>query len=234
MFMATLIIDIETAPLPWDSFDTHTQKNFGVVSQSGEYVAPDNLGLSPYTGHTVAIGVHDLERNQSAVYYCDEDAAEDWEDDCCKYKPRSEREMLEDFWEGAKDYNVFATFAGRMFDVPFLNIRSAVHGITPTQDLMQHRYLRGQVAPYHVDLQDELSYYGSVGKKVSLHTTSVALGIESSKTAGVSGKDIAEFFLQKKFRDIARYNARDILATAELYKKWYEHLAPQAFKNIEK
>jgi len=32
--------------------------------------------------------------------------------------------------------------------------------------------------------------------------------------------------LQKKFRDIARYNASDVIATTALYKKWQTYYAP--------
>ncbi len=219
--MATLVFDIETAPLSPEPF---------LASSEGE---PDTRGLSPLTGQIVAIGVYDLERQQGAVYYQGGGSGGEDSYEGFVLKERSEKQMLEDFWIGARDYNVFVTFAGRGFDVPFINIRSAVHEIIPTRDLMEHRYLMRQKTTFHVDLQDQISYYGAVSKKPSLGACCETFGIQSSKEGGVSGKDVAELFLKEKFRDIATYNARDVIATTELYKKWHTYLAPLAFKNFE-
>ena len=219
--MATLIFDIETAPL--------NAEPFVPVVPAEE----DLRGLSPLTGQIVAIGVYDLERRQGAVYYQGDRSGTESYYEGFVLKERSETGMLEEFWEGAKDYNVFVTFAGRGFDVPFINIRSAAHGITISKDLMEHRYLMRQKTAFHVDLQDQISYYGAVAKKPSLKACCETFNIDSSKEGGVSGKDVAELFRTEKFRDIAAYNARDVIITTELYKKWHSYLAPQAFKNLE-
>ena len=219
--MATLIFDIETAPLSREPFASRTPDE------------EDTRGLSPLTGQIAAIGVYDLERNQGAVYYQGDGSGTETYYEGFVLKERTEQQMLEDFWEGAKNYNVFVTFAGRSFDVPFINIRSAVHNIPLTKDLMEHRYLTRQKSAFHVDLQDQISYYGAVARKPSLSACCETFGIESSKEGGVSGKDVAELFRTEKFRDIAQYNARDVIATTELYKKWHVYLAPPAFKNLE-
>jgi predicted PolB exonuclease-like 3'-5' exonuclease len=139
-------------------------------------------------------------------------------------KPRTEREMLQDFWDGAKEYDTFVTFNGRGFDVPFLNIRSAVHGIKPSRDLMQGRYLYQQKGTKHIDLQDQMTYYGAMHRRPSLHLFCRAFGIESPKADGVAGVVVGELFRTKKFRDIAEYNIRDVIATTELYKKWLDYM----------
>lgn len=219
--MATLIFDIETAPLSVEPFISTTPEE------------SDTRGLSPLTGHIIAIGVYDLERQQGAVYYQGDGSGTEMYYEGFVLKEHTEAEMLTDFWEGAKNYNVFVTFAGRGFDVPFINIRSATHEITQTKDLMEHRYLMRQKTAFHVDLQDQISYYGAVAKKPSLKTCCETFKIESSKENGIIGKDVAELFANKKFRDIAEYNARDVIATTELYKKWHAYLAPSAFKNLD-
>ena len=215
--MATLVFDIETVGLT------------PAVTDAEE----DTSGLSPFTGKVIAIGVWDVERRQGVVYY-ETTETDEWQEGDWSYRPSNERDMLEDFWEGARSYDVFVTFAGRNFDVPFLNLRSAAHSLTPTKEFLEHRYLNRQTTMRHVDLQDQLSFYGAFGKKPSLHAYCELFGIESSKAEGVSGKDVAELFVTEKFRDMARYNARDVTATAELYRHWYTHLAPASFKNIEK
>jgi nucleoside phosphorylase len=52
-----------------------------------------------------------------------------------------------------------------------------------------------------------------------------AFGIESPKSAGVTGSDVTAMLAEKKFRKIAEYCLRDVRATVELYKIWKERLA---------
>ena len=141
------------------------------------------------------------------------------------FKQFSERDMLERFWEGARHYQHFITFNGREFDIPFLMLRSAIHGIRPTKDLMRGRYVYQHNADaVHIDLRDQLSFYGALRRKGSLHLWSRAFGIQSPKSGGITGDDVGRFFKERKFLDIAKYNVGDLRATRELYKKWEEHL----------
>jgi hypothetical protein len=80
-----------------------------------------------------------------------------------------------------------------------------------------------------VDLLDELTFYGAM-KRQPLHMYCRAYGIESPKGEG-GGAEVAELFRMKKFRDLAAYNARDVVATTELYLKWKQYLAPASFLN---
>jgi DNA polymerase elongation subunit (family B) len=238
--MATLIFDIETVGESFEEMDVTTQE---VLSRWIVRTAKDDLnkeaqlldlkeglGFSPLTGKVVAIGLYDLERKQGAVYYTGEGTEADVTEGEYILKQRSEKEMLEDFWEGAKSYDTFVTFNGRGFDVPFLLHRSVVCGVMPTVPLMDGRYLYQQKSVRHVDLQDQLTFYGAMFKRPSLHLFCRAYGIESPKAWGVSGDDVAQLFAEKKFSDIAHYNARDVTATTKLYEKWLMYLAPVEFK----
>jgi hypothetical protein len=241
--MHTLIFDIETVGEEWDGLDETTQ---GVLTRWIERTAKDEgeleaglkdiregLGFSPLTGKIVAIGLYDLERGQGAVYY--EHGGEESEVTVGDFilKPKREVEMLQAFWEGARGYDTFVTFNGRGFDVPFLNLRSAIQGIRPSHDLMEGRYLYQQKRARHVDLQDQMTFYGAMHKRPSLHLFCRAFGIESPKAEGVAGDDVAGLFEAKRFRDIAEYNARDVVATTALYKKWLGYLAPRNFGESE-
>ncbi|MCF7815828.1 MAG: ribonuclease H-like domain-containing protein [Candidatus Pacebacteria bacterium] len=239
--MRTLIFDIETIGEDWNGFDEATKDSLthwiDRVARSDEEkeVLLDDLknclGLSPLTGTIVAIGVYDLELHQGVVYYSGGEEA-DFEIEDFVFKTRTEKEMLEDFWEGAKSYDTFVTFNGRRFDAPFLSIRSTKYDIRPSQNLMEGRYLYQQKAVRHIDLQEQMTFYGATQKRPPLHLFCRAFGIKSSKEEGISGEHIAELFRMKKFRDIAEYNARDVTATTKLYKKWLKNLAPDSF--IEK
>jgi len=240
--MATLVFDIETVGEDWNTLDETTQEvltRYILRSTKDEQERniqlqdlKEGLGFSPLTGRIVAIGLYDKERKQGAVYYAGKGDEADEHHEQYVFKQRSEKEMLEDFWEGAKSYDTFVTFNGRGFDVPFLLHRSVVNGVLPTRSLMDGRYLYQQKEVRHVDLQDQLTFYGAMIRKPSLHLFCRAYGIESPKAGGVKGDDVAKLYVQKKFLDIARYNSRDVTATLELYEKWLTYLAPSSFKHF--
>ncbi len=105
--------------------------------------------------------------------------------------------------------------------MPFLMIRSAILGIKPSKNLMSNRYLSLQkYDAVHVDLFDQLNFYGAVWKKFNLHMWTKAFGIKSPKEEGITGEDVNRIYKERKFLDIARYNLGDLKATKELYEKW--------------
>lgn len=206
--MATLILDIETIGFDAENIDS----------------------LSPYKGRIISLGMYDLDRDLGSVYFVGSSTDESFQDDSFSYKSRSEKELLEDFWESVKQYDVLVSFNGRSFDVPFLYIRSIALDIKPTIEIAKSRYVTKQNSPYHVDLFDEFSFHGNVGKKPSLEVLCEALGMDNPKLF-MRGKDITEYFLEKKVAEIARYNAKDVIAITGLYKKWLINLAPRNFIN---
>lgn len=237
--MAKLVFDIETVGEDWDSLDEtsqHMLTRWIEKESDGEddYAArlaevKDGLGFSPLTGSIVALGVYDPDRERGCVYYQAPDAEhKESEEGNIKFKPLSEREILEQFWIGAKSYSEFITFNGRCFDLPFMVVRSAVHGLRPSKDLCANRYLAYQRdGAKHVDLLDQLTFYGAVWRqKGSLHMWCRAFGIRSPKADGVDGDDVERLFREKRYLDIARYNVGDLYATAELYKRWNEFIRP--------
>ncbi|MEN9920135.1 MAG: hypothetical protein RL538_28 [Candidatus Parcubacteria bacterium] len=229
--MATLVFDIETIPDPWDSFDAYTKSQLLRSARgASEDEVKSQLGLSPLTGSIVSITLFDIERRQGVVYsVADEKQVESRIGDFV-IKKRTEKETLEDFWDGVQSYDVFVTFNGRAFDVPFLLHRSVVHGIRPAQTFQQNRYLTKQFLPYHVDLMDELTMYGAMSKRPSLHLLLRAYGIESQK-GEVDGSQVAELYAAGRFAELISHNIDDVLATTALYEKWKQHLAPASFLN---
>ena len=138
--MARLIFDIETVGDDFDSFDETTQEVLTrwIKKESKdekEYQVlldglKNELGFSPLTGKVVAIGVMDYEKDKGAVYFdAPGENIKEFSERKFTYKPMGEKEMLENFWRGAENYDEFITFSGRSFDVPFLVVRSAIHGV---------------------------------------------------------------------------------------------------------
>lgn len=227
-----LVFDIETIGQDFAKLDKTTQEVLlrwikkESLSQR-EYRAEvkqikEGLGFSPLTGEIVAIGVLDVEKNKGAVYYQSPNKKQkDSEKKGIKFKAMNEKQMLKGFWQGVKNYTQVIGFNSRSFDVPFIMVRSAIHKIRSSINLMPYRYAANT---NHIDLLDQLTYYGAVRKKGSLHLWCRAFGIESPKAQGVTGDDVAGLFKEKKFKKIAEYNVRDLYATKKLYEYWDKFL----------
>lgn len=230
-----LVFDIETVGETWESLDDTTQHNLSWylressrTDEEYEYEMKElkeGMGLSPLTGFIVAIGVYDTEKEKGAVYFSAPDTKiKESEEAGIKYEAMSEKAMLEQFWKVAAVCNEFVSFNGRGFDAPFLAIRSMVHHVSPSKDLLSNRYLSMQRGCTHIDLMDQLTFYGAARFRKSLHLFCRALGIESPKAGGTTGDDVATLYREKKYLDIARYNAGDLFATTALYKRWKDTL----------
>ena len=230
-----LIFDIETIGVDFDALDETTQDSLTrwIKKESNgeeEYQVAleelkNGLGFSPLTGEIIAIGVLDYAKNQGVVYFnAPGQNIEEFKENSITFKQATEKEMLEHFWSGAKMYDEFIGFSSRQFDGPFLMIRSAYHDIRPTRNLSESRYVYQQKTCTHIDLIDQLTFQGNMRKKGSLHLWSKLFNIKSPKEGGVTGDDVGRLFKEKKFLDIARYNAGDLKATKELYDKWNNYL----------
>ncbi len=230
--MAKLIIDIETIGENYDEMDEVSKHELTKKIQEFEEDKDlynnkledikNKLGLSPLTGEIVAIGLLDYEKDQGVVYYqAPTIKEEDSQEGNFKFKPMKEQEMLENFWQGVQNYDEIITFNGRGFDIPYIIARSAKWQIEVTENLMPNRYIENQKYGFkHVDLYDQLGYYGAVGKTGGLHMWCRLLGIKSPKEGGVKGDDVNRLFKEEEYLKIAQYNTRDLVATKELYDYW--------------
>lgn len=230
--MSALIFDIETAGLPQANFDETTLELIAkkMATREDQSQAPEEMfGLSPLTGGVVTIATVDSDTTRGAVYYLDPSGKpDDREKDGVVFRSfGTEGELLKKFWELCKSYDSFVTYNGRMFDAPFLNIRSAIHQISPSKDFMEGRYLYQQRKTVHIDLYDQLTYYGGFrfATGASLHMVCQAFGIRTPKTDGIDGSQVSKMFTDERYKEIAEYAVRDIQATKQLYGYWKKYLA---------
>jgi len=221
--MATLVFDIETSALPLELFDEAQQEYLfretekiddAIAKQAKREEITRFMSLWPFTSQVVYI-------------------AEDFEDDAgdagpVEYVPvADETELLTAFWDVAKHYDSVVTFNGRGFDVPFIYLRSAQLNVPISKkNWLGYRYA---VEP-HCDLAEQLTFYSVSGRdgaarRFNLDFYCKAFGIESPKSAGVTGMDVKDLMEAGKFKEIAEYCLRDVRATVELYKIWKERLA---------
>lgn len=216
------VLDIETVGLGIDELDG-PMKGYMLKKASSpeeEKEVAESLGLYPLTGFVTAIGLLDPDSGKGAMYYQNpgQEPVLPLEEDGVTYETGSEAEILGKFWEYVRGLKSLITFNGRGFDCPFLLVRSAVHRIRPTLDLMPNRY-----SDAHIDLMDRLGFYGAVRRRFSLDMWCRALGVKSPKET-VHGSQVGELHAKGRHLDIARYCSRDIKATAELFRIWEKHL----------
>lgn len=234
--MSSLILDIETVGEDWSNIDKQTQQLLAervtrlspdISDENSFGQAEENLAFSPYTGQIVALGLLDCDTQKGAVYYQapgQKTISKDTQE--IKLSITTEKEMLEKFWELSDRYNEFVTFSGRVFDIPYIMLRSAIHGVKPKKDLMRGRYLYQQSPnAIHIDLHDQLGFYGAIPRLGGLHLACRAFGIETPKDSKIDGAKVGEYFRKGNYSAIAEYNARDLLSTRQLYLKWKQFLA---------
>ncbi|MFA4830084.1 MAG: ribonuclease H-like domain-containing protein [Thermodesulfovibrionales bacterium] len=220
--MSRIIFDIETAGKDFDALDKGTQEYLLKWAESEEEIkdVKESLSFYPLTAEIITIGMLNPETDKGAVYFqAPQTAIAPFEENGIRFETGSEKEILERFWNTVKRYKEIITFNGRGFDCPFILVRSAVHKIKPTKDLMPNRY-NGS----HIDLLDQLTFYGASRRRFSLDMWCKTFGIKSPKEDGITGYDIKDLFANKRYTDIARYCFGDIKATKELFSYWENYI----------
>ena len=220
--MNKVVFDIETLGFPLESFDQETQTYLLRFAENEEKIeeVKKNLNLHPLTAQVLCIALFNPDSKQGKVFFQSESGDNYHSPDAmCQFVSGSEKEILQNFWEVVAKYDQFITFNGRSFDCPFLMLRSTVLGVQPTRNLMPYRY----DSKIHCDLLEQFTFYQTT-RRFSLDFYCKSFGIESPKAKGITGLDMKSLYDAKRFRDIAEYCYGDVLATAELYKRWSEYL----------
>lgn len=235
--MATLVFDIETTALPSEAFDEVQQEYlFREADKIPDEVARAEKraelarmwSLWPLTAQVVCIAMLNADSSRGQVLFLAEDLDDGNEAGPVEFVPcPDELELLTAFWDVAKHYDSIVTFNGRSFDVPFIYLRSALLNVPISRkDWLGYRY---NTEP-HCDLAEQLSFYGVSGRegaarRFNLDFYCKAFGIESPKSHGVTGMDVADMMKEGRYQEIAEYCLRDVNATVALYKIWRERLA---------
>ncbi len=244
--MATIVFDIETSAQPVENFDEAQQEYLfreadkladPAVKAAKREEITRFMSLWPFTSQVVCIAMLNAETLRGQSLYVADDFEDGMDESRLAAPERSEggvefipcadeTELLTLFWDVAKKYDSVVTFNGRGFDVPFIYLRSAVLNVPITRkNWLGYRYA---VEP-HCDLAEQFTFYsvggqGGAARRFNLDFYCKAFGIESPKSAGVTGMDVKDLMEAGKFREIAEYCLRDVRATVELYKIWKERL----------
>lgn len=220
--MHRIIFDIETVGKDFESLDKPIQEYLlkYAESENEKEEIKDRLSFYPLTAEIVTIGLLDPDTQKGyAFFQTAGDPLLPFEEDNVLYETGTEKEIIDKFWNIIRNCNQFITFNGRGFDCPFILVRSAVHKIKPKKDLMPNRY-----SDIHIDLLDQLTFYGASRRKFNLDMWCRAFGIKSPKENGITGYEVKDLFRAGKCLDIARYCMGDIRATKELLNYWGNYI----------
>ncbi len=227
--MASVVFDIETVGVEWDSLDdaqrTYLLKN--ARTEEERQRLPDLLSLWAFTGRVVVLAMVNPESGRGRVWYQKTDGRveESSPDRLFTFIGDTEPAFLAEFWKAIARFQRFVTFNGRSFDGPFLMLRSAALGISASKNLVGYRY---SLKP-HTDLLDVITFFGT-SRKWNLDFACKAFGIESPKEHGMDGYAVGPYYRAGRLREIALYCRRDVEATARLFRKLEKTLLP-AFKD---
>ncbi|MDD5618737.1 MAG: ribonuclease H-like domain-containing protein [Candidatus Omnitrophica bacterium] len=218
-----VVIDIETAGCDFDSLDEYSKEFLlkYAENQEDESTVRESLSFYPVTAQVVAIGMADADCENNFLLYQNPKDAKSFKEDTTEFIAfKDEKELLENFWKKLMDYQQVITFNGRGFDAPFLMLRSAMHNIKSSKNLMPNRYS----SDMHIDLLDKLTFFGSMRRRFNLHIWCKAFNIASPKEGEVTGYQVKDLFNQGEFLKIARYCLLDIVATKKLFQYWDKYL----------
>jgi DNA polymerase elongation subunit (family B) len=220
--MPRVIFDIETVGKDFESLDKPIQEyllQYAETADEKEEIK-DRLSFYPLTAEIITIGMLDPDTQKGFVFFqTSGDPLLPFEEDNVLYVTGNEKEILEKFWHTIKNYKQFITFNGRGFDCPFILVRSAVHKIKPVKDLMPNRY-----NDTHIDLLDQLTFYGASRRRFNLDMWCRTFGIKSPKEGGITGYEVKDLFRAGRHVDIAKYCMGDIRATGELLHYWENYI----------
>lgn len=220
--MSRVIFDIETVGKDFEILEKSVQEYLlrYAETEAAKEEVKDSLSFYPLTAEIVTIGLLDPDTKKGFVFFQNAgDTVLPFEEDGIRYEVGTEKEILKKFWDIIRDYKQIITFNGRGFDCPFILVRSAVHKIKPKKELMPNRY-----SDAHIDLLDQLTFFGASRRRFSLDMWCRTFGIKSPKQDGVTGYEVKDLFKAKKYYDIAKYCVGDLKATGELLTYWEKYI----------
>ena len=209
--------DIETVPQPLASLSDRQRRRYDLdlaAQQSRQPEAdPDDLcrlvrSLHPMLGRICCISVIRMDaggRTGAPNSYV-------------AHLAGHESGMLSRFWHDIAKLPAggvrWVTFNGKRFDVDWLRVRSAAHGIVPSRRDILDTY------PFKHDPHCDLSR--AFDCRAGLDDLCDLLGVDSPK-GEIDGSGVAAAVETGRIADVAAYCERDVLATLEVYRK----LSPQ-------
>lgn len=123
-----------------------------------------------------------------------------------------EKEILIQFWDIAKDVNLFIGHNILDFDMRFIMKRSVIHGVKPTVEINFAKYKNDII----YDTMREWERWSE--KKIDLDKLAKVLGLPSSKTE-LNGSQVYNYYIEGKLEEIYNYCKADVSLVRKIYNK---------------
>ena len=191
-----LFLDIETIPASEEMHETleklHAKKN------------KDAVNFEEYLGKTALDGT--FGRILCIGYAVDDDEVD------VLYNEDNEAETLRQFWELAKNSDMFIGHNVMDFDLRFIYQRSIINNVVPSLDLNFARY---RSFPIYDTMKEWVKWSNN---SIGLEPLALALGIPTPKE-GIDGSQVYAFYKKGKVQDILDYCKRDVETTRAVFKR---------------
>jgi len=190
--MTRLIFDIETIPA-----DESKREFIESLSKDKKDEAFKNTSLNGNFGRIFCIGYikEPPESNRADIINGEE------------------KEILEKFWEIARDVDIFIGHNVMDFDLNFIYKRSVIHDIKPSRLL---NFVRYRSEPIYDTMREWEKW--SMRSATSLDTLAKIFGFQTSKDK-MCGSEVYGKYLKKQFDEIYEYCKKDVELTRKIYYK---------------
>ena len=204
--MRALVFDLETCAnaalveLALEAARIRGEARKNGSKEIDEEAVISEMALSPVFGRIVGIGVLDAAIGKPHVW-----VGED------------ERELLELFWHHAQGCELFISWNGLSFDLPWLHVRSLVRGVLPSVRISTARY-RGPGESNHIDLFALLTdWRGNRTRHLKLDLATVARAFGVKPPMG-NGAEIPQLFEAGDLEAVERHLESDLQATLGIWR----------------
>lgn len=128
----------------------------------------------------------------------------------------SERKALRELADVINSDTLVVTWGGRFFDIPVLIYRSMVYGIQ-VPHMLTGEFPKRFSSYGHTDLQDEMSFFGSV-RRARLDYAAAVFGLPGK--LDVRAAEVQELIARNRFEEVRSYCVTDVVQTAVIFTKW--------------
>ena len=185
--MDHLVIDIETVPL---EIKDDVVKEYLMDKQ----ISKEMRCFNPLYSRIICIGLKPKDKD---IIILNED---------------DERKLLEEFWDTAKDYNLFVTHNGYGFDIPFLIIRSVINQVKSKVNININKF--SMINSNHFDTM--LFFSQNIFTNPRLDIVAKTLGINIGDNR-FTGAEVERLYKEGKMDDIVRHCKEDVELTEKIY-----------------
>lgn len=128
----------------------------------------------------------------------------------------TETDILKNWWRVANQADLFIGHNIMDFDLRFIFKRSIIHKIRPASKHLNLSFARYRNFPIFDTMREWEKWSQSF---ISLDTLAKALNLESSKSDGIDGSKVYDYYLKGEHQEIYDYCKKDVKLTRQVYKR---------------